>query len=149
MSLRHNPVVFMALKPRLTVDELASLWLDKGLPPLLPKVHAHHITLMWKPSDEKVRDAIAAFRWSPQDTQVIVNGWLSSNRCQAFAVHLRGRAAELCENAHPHITMATAIGVPPYYSNEMLAKLDPEPLKNETFFTLECDTYVKRSHRNG
>lgn len=69
---------------------------------------------------------------------IIVKGLAYNDKCAALVVDVKGM--EYCSR-HPHITLATAEGVPPVYSNEMLAGVDGAynflPLEAELEGTLE------------
>lgn len=73
------------------------------------------------------------------DCGVIVKGLAYNERCAALVVEISKHLT--CHNKHPHITLATADGVPPVYSNDMLAGKDGAyhflPLAAELEGTLE------------
>lgn len=67
-----------------------------------------------------------------------VTGLAYNDKCAALVVEVKHMD---CCNKHPHITLATAEGVPPVYSNDMLAGKDGAynflPLEAELEGTLE------------
>lgn len=92
------------------VDTLKRLY-----PPRHPTVHAHHVTLIFKPSPKDI-DFLAAFLG--QEVKFEVVGEAFDDRGQAIKVsvpeHLR-----LNGQVH-HVTLSCAEGVTPVYSNELL-----------------------------
>lgn len=80
---------------------------------LLPKLYAHHVTLKFRPSDSELE----RFNIGAQ-ALVQVLGYAEDEKAQAVLVRPSVNSA----NRHPHITIATNHGVPPVYSNDLLAK---------------------------
>ena len=68
---------------------------------------------------------------------IYVHGLAYNDKCACLVVH----GVRECCNKHPHLTLATAEGVPPVYSNDMLAGVDGPynflPLDAELEGTLE------------
>lgn len=112
----------------LTDESRANLmeWWQKEIGPLLPNEFAHHCTL--------------AFRPTPADTLALplgdvvrldVVGYAADDKGQAVAVASPIRST----NTVAHVTVSTADGVPPFYSNELLS----EKLSSHAgFFTSTC-----------
>ena len=85
---------------------------------VLPHVHAHHLTLKFRPNPEEVR--------------ALAIGEVIDLRVKAVALDERAQAVlclvpetMVCGNEHPHITVATGTDaegkhIPPRVSNEML-----------------------------
>lgn len=113
-----------------------------AVPPRYPNVYAHHLTVAFKPTAERV----AAFPFGQTVTLKVV-GFAADDRAQAAVVE-----TDLSENARPHVTVSVAEGAKPIHSNRMLevtpVELLPEPLALEArlgasdgsrdFFTLEA-----------
>lgn len=92
---------------------LLQWWQSSVRSKLLPKVFAHHVTLRFKPSEAE----LARFDIGAQ-ALVQVLGYAEDEKAQAVLV----RPSVASANRHPHITVATDHGVPPVYSNDLLAK---------------------------
>lgn len=82
-------------------------------------VKRHHVTLAF---DVRHVDYPEIYMFNPEtgDTPVFVKGLAYNDKCAALVVEVPAS----CCNKHPHITLATADGVPPVYSNDMLAGKD-------------------------
>lgn len=85
----------------------------------LPNLHATHVTMAFRPTRE-VYD-----RYTPLIGKTIefrITGFCHSDAVEALVVE-----GVPSENVVPHITVATAEGVPPSRSNEALASFKPDP----------------------
>ena len=99
----------------LSDDSAAAL--KKLYPPRHPNVHAHHVTLIFKPSPENL---------------VLLEPYLEKEvKCEVVgeAFDQRGQAAKVTVPEHlhlngqvHHVTISCAEGVTPVYSNELLKR---------------------------
>ena len=80
--------------------------------PVFPKVHAHHVTIQFKPTPEELASLPVG---EPASVRVI--GYASDAQAQAVVVD----GLKILTGAIPHVTVATAAGVSPAYSKELLA----------------------------
>lgn len=83
------------------------------VPPRHPFVHAHHMTVAFNPTIERME------HYRPmigQELRLKVIGVAEDEKGQA--VRVEGPS----ENANPHITISCADGVPAKYSNDLLSK---------------------------
>lgn len=80
--------------------------------PLLGKIHGHHMTIQFKPSPEDLAALPAG-----QTVKVRVVAWAADELAQAVVVEPEVAS----KKAVPHITVATADGTSPAYSNDLLA----------------------------
>jgi hypothetical protein len=80
--------------------------------PVLPKVIAHHVTIKFKPTPEEL-DSLPV--GEPASVRVV--GYASDPKAQAVVVD----GLKVRTGAIPHVTVATATGVSPVYSQELLA----------------------------
>lgn len=103
-------VVYLALI--LNAEDVEEQWEAVTGVPLLPFVHAHHLTLKFRPSDEEV----AMFRCGvPKMLQVV--GWGANERNQGFLV--KPVPGFPCQNAFPHITVAVNDGCQAKDTNDL------------------------------
>lgn len=94
-------------------NDLKDWWESNIRADLLPKRFMHHMTIKFKPSTEEVMSIPIG-----QDVELTVVGFGKDDQGQAVAV-----ATDLPVLMDiPHITMSTAEGVSPIYSNELLSK---------------------------
>lgn len=90
--------------------------------------YAHHLTLAFKPTPKEVKAL-------PIGTEVTLHavGYGADEKAQVILCSLAYAPASLyCANTHPHITVATADGVSPVYSNKLLAngfEMLPRPIE--------------------
>lgn len=101
------------------------------VPPKFEKVHADHVTLIFRPTDEDV----ASFALGSQVEFEIV-AEVADDRAQAVLV-----AGVASRNKYPHITIATAPGTKPVYSNELLEKCTHRVLTPSVKLVGTIDTY--------
>ena len=153
-SISRMSVLFAGLF--LTTEGKARV--NKEIRPAFANVHLDHVTLAFRPSTETwlslpigqrfdvalrcvVRDekgqALAGVSWVP-----------SKSASKAAAGHDGGHGdAELpCRNAHPHVTVSTASGVEPVYSNSLLlraAQAFPQALCNSSDAGADAKTGVE------
>jgi hypothetical protein len=83
----------------------------EAFPPVHPNVYGHHMTMAFKPSNAALE------RYEPmlgERLQLRVVGYAEDESGQAVVVD------GLSENLKPHITVSTADGVGPVYSNKLL-----------------------------
>lgn len=97
---------------RLTED--AHNLLVREFPPVHPHVFAHHVTLYYKPD---AAQTAAMEEWLFEPVVVKVTGYYEDEKGQAVTVEL---PEGLRGNRSPHITISTAEGVEPVYSNELI-----------------------------
>lgn len=98
------------------------------VPPVHPVVYAHHVTMAYKPEP----DALERYR--------AMEGLRIKVPVAAVCVDEKGQAVLVgveSENEYPHITISTAEGVEPVYSNELLASQHAD-LQHVNIFTLEA-----------
>jgi Fungal tRNA ligase phosphodiesterase domain len=93
---------------------LLEWWKKHTDAPILPKIWAHHMTMKFKPTPEELEATPLG-----EKVKLRVIGWAADEKGQAVLVEPEGVASA---NAHPHITIATAPGTGPVYSNDLLAK---------------------------
>lgn len=101
------------------------------VPPVHPNVYAHHVTLAHDP------DAETLAKYQPLEGQRL------RIPVTAVAVDDKGQAVLVgadSENEFAHVTISCAEGVPPVYSNELMAKADPWHV---SIFTLEADVVIE------
>jgi hypothetical protein len=72
------------------------------------------MTMKFRPSTEELEKTPIG-----QKAKLKVIGWASDEKGQAVLVAPEGVASA---NAHPHVTISTAPGTNPVYSNDLLAK---------------------------
>jgi hypothetical protein len=92
----------------------SKLALLKAFPAIHPKVFAHHVTLMFKPSSEHLASLEVGRR-----VDVEVCGYAEDVYGQAVVVRLPDDVN--CDNDNPHITISVADGRAPKYSNQLLS----------------------------
>lgn len=112
------------------------LLIDKLSPIHSGKVYAHHVTLCFikGPTPEQ----IAQFtELEGQEATVVVTGWASDSKAQAALVEI----TLPCLNTYPHITISTAVGTSPVYSN---ALFDNAPLHKIHPFVLHGVVEVEK-----
>jgi hypothetical protein len=83
-------------------------------PTLHGKVWAHHMTIKFKPTAEELEATPIG-----QKVKLRVIGWAADEKGQAVLVAPEGISSS---NEHPHITISTAPGTSPVYSNSLLGK---------------------------
>jgi hypothetical protein len=81
--------------------------------PLLPTLYADHVTLRFKPSKAEVERTPVG-----EHALVQVIGFAADEKGQAVLV----RPSVSSANHFPHVTVATAKGINPVYSNQLLAE---------------------------
>jgi hypothetical protein len=79
--------------------------------PFHPLVQAHHMTIKYDPNEAEILGIEVG---APASMRVV--GYASDAKGQAVLV----RPTVYSYNAHPHVTVATAVGVGAVYSNELL-----------------------------
>ena len=93
--------------------EFLIVWWKRNVGPLHSKISAHHMTVIFKPTPAQMAKLDLGAKVSLR-----VDGYAADGKGQA--VVLSGyRNADA--NREPHITVATAPGVSPIYSNELIA----------------------------
>jgi hypothetical protein len=113
---------FVAANPTYTgvfLDEsshkaLLEWWEKHTNTPLHAKTWAHHMTIAFKPDAEKLEATPIG-----KKVHLKVIGWAADEKGQAVLVEPVGVASD---NKHPHVTISTAPGTQPVYSNELLGK---------------------------
>ena len=100
----------------------------KDFPPKHPEVQADHITLMFKPTLDQMKQLRDRFSMG-QTVPIQITGYAEDDKAQALTVELPGDIREQSKE-QPHITVSVAEGVSPSYSNELLrgvvGALDPK-----------------------
>lgn len=120
--------------------------------PTHPQVHATHLTLAFRPSDEIIEKAK---EFLGKRFLIDVVGYARDEKGEAVMVR-KDTLPFPCQNEFPHITIGCAQNVSPVYSNDLLKELGkegwfiahfPETSSSATFkrFTLEVtfDTYPR------
>jgi len=103
------------------------------VPPVHPRVYAHHVTLAFKPEPE----VLERYRQlEGQRLRVPVTAVCVDDKAQAVLVGVDS------ENEYPHITISVTEGTPPAYSNELLAAQRAD-LQHVNIFTLEADVVIE------
>lgn len=88
-------------------------WRSAVREPTLPVIYADHVTLKFNPSKAEIdRYQIG------ENALVQVLGFASDEKCQVVLV----RPSVSSTNRLPHVTIATARGINPVYSNQLLSK---------------------------
>jgi hypothetical protein len=80
-----------------------------------PKAHAHHVTLVFRPSP---KDLVTLEKYLEKEVEIEVIGYNDDERGQVVKVDVPFYL-QLDGQVH-HITLSTAEGVSPVYSNELL-----------------------------
>jgi hypothetical protein len=114
-----EPAPKPVLWTEVTLDEsshnaLVEWWKKHTDAPILAKVHAHHMTIKFKPTAEEIEATPVG-----KKVHMRVIGWAADEKGQAVLVEPHGVASA---NPHPHVTVAVAEGSNPKYSNDLLAK---------------------------
>jgi hypothetical protein len=91
-------------------------WFHKSVMPLHVEQYCHHLTVAFKPTPEQIE----AFPFKAHCSLHVV-GIASDAKAQAVVVRPSCAFPVTVQNAHPHITVACAEGVKPFYSNELIA----------------------------
>lgn len=120
----------------LTRDAQESLWKSITSRVAIPtdwKAYCHHMTIRFKPTDDSQLPILG------EDITLIVTNIFADDKGVAVSVEPNTNRRELHMPAEqkPHITVATAPGTPPVYSNELLRKGEsmkmPQALPLEAF----------------
>lgn len=88
-------------------------WRTSVRKPLLPVIFADHVTLKFRPSKAEVEKTPVG-----ENALVQVIGFAEDEKGQAVLV----RPSVSSSNHMPHVTISTAHGVNPVYSNQLLTK---------------------------
>jgi len=78
-------------------------------------LHCNHMTIMFRPDDDHVCKLPLG-----GSTELQITGFAADDKCIAVTVKYLRYGVE-SSNPIPHVTLWTADGVPPKYSNELLA----------------------------
>ena len=100
------------------------------VPPVHPNIYAHHVTMAFNPDLETLA------RYQPMEGQRVripVVAVAVDDKAQAVLVGAES------ENEYAHITISTADGVGPVYSNDLLASADHQHVP---LFTLEANVVI-------
>lgn len=129
------------------LDVEATWRLLAAFPPRHATVHAHHVTLAFKP---RLADWV---RLGPRIGEEISIGLAyeaADDLGQAVRV-VFGSAQIRCENTYPHITISTAPGVKPVYSNDLLAQAHGFQAGELLWVKATIDTFPRttKETRNG
>lgn len=117
------------------LTEQAKRQLLQKFPPLYDTVHNDHVTLVYKPSAEQIESFVPGER-----VTIRVIGYAEDEKGQAVTVSLPSGYKK--DSGVAHVTLTTAPGVPPVYSNELVHKAKPV-----TPFTVEGVTdYFPRTN---
>jgi hypothetical protein len=98
------------------LDEAQRKKLLAAVPARHSKLHADHVTLVFQPSPEELEKYTLG-----SEVELEVAGEAFDEKGQAVLVVLKGGVAS--KNAHPHITISTAEGTKPVYSNTLFEKM--------------------------
>lgn len=82
-------------------------------PPKHPNVYAHHMTVAFKPTKEQCE---RYSKFVGQEIEMPVITEVSDDKAQALLID-----SIYSENEFPHITVSTAEGTKPSYSNQLIA----------------------------
>ena len=116
------------------LDEAQRKKLLAAVPARHSKVHADHVTLVFQPSPEELEKFDLG-----STVELEVAGEAFDEKGQAVLVDLRGVDSK---NAHPHITISTADGTKPVYSNTLFEKMTGFHVLNEPLVLVgTVDTY--------
>jgi len=96
------------------LDKQSKQLLLQWVPASHAQVFADHVTVLFEPRDEQISELAEG---EPAFVKLIAH--VEDDRGQAVAVIIPDFLAELA-NRMPHITISTAKGTPPAYSNELL-----------------------------
>ena len=92
------------------------------------KTYCHHMTIeFYKKGTAQSLRPLESLMGS--GTVLNIVGYAADDKAVALLVEPSRRIAHLVKNANPHITIATAQGVKPSYSNELLETAEIIPLK--------------------
>jgi hypothetical protein len=109
------------------VSDIAAL--VAAVTPAHEKIHAHHVTLAFGVT----ADAADVLDLVGREINVVAFDAVNGDGVQAIRVKLPDGIP--CGNAHPHITVSTADGVPPVKSNELCATV---PAADTLEMTIPC-----------
>ena len=116
------------------IDEAQRKKLLAVVPARHSKVHADHVTLVFQPSPQELEKFVLG-----STVELEVAGEAFDEKGQAVLVVLKGADSK---NAHPHITVSTADGVKPVYSNTLFEKMTGFHVLNEPLVLVgTVDTY--------
>jgi hypothetical protein len=99
--------------------------LKRRVPPVHSNVYAHHATIAFKPEAALLDSYLAR---QGECIRIPVTGIAIDDKAQAVLVGMES------ENDYPHITISTAEGVDPRYSNDLFTLTG---LEHVSIFTLE------------
>lgn len=88
-------------------------WWKSEVMQVLPVIFADHMTIKFRPSEAEVAKLALG-----EEATIHVIGWAADERGQAVLV----RSDVPSANQNPHITVATAKGTSPVYSNKLLGQ---------------------------
>lgn len=125
-------------------ERLLKAW-ERHMGPLLPNVHAHHITLQYQPEGWNKSVPYGAFM------TVFAEKAYYDGRGGALLVP---GLEHISDNDHPHVTVCTDEGIRPFYSNELIANpntpvRDVNILLSGTigFWMSDQSIYIPQKHR--
>ena len=122
-----------------TLDQESHDRLLKYMPEEHVNAFAHHMTIWYKPPQgEYERMQREGFIGS--EMELHVRQIVSNDKCVAARLSTEGMT-EFMQNEHPHVTISTADGTYPVYSNELLTLPAEEVDTIHTNFTIKA--YVK------
>lgn len=100
--------------------------------PKHPKVYAHHITLCFKPDQQYQNDFMNYLVTVNPTTTFNITGYVEDDYCQAVTVNIHEEEVvkRFSMNEFPHITISTAEGTTPVYSNELIKKGNIKKMEN-------------------
>jgi hypothetical protein len=101
------------------------------------KVHADHVTLVFQPSPQE----LAKFDLG-STVELEVTGEAFDEKGQAVLVAFKDGGIG-SKNVHPHITISTAEGTKPVYSNELFEKCPHKALTPSVELVGMIDTYPR------
>ena len=100
------------------LDDSSRSRLLRDFPPKHPNVYADHVTLVFRPKESEV----AQFDMG-EKVEIEVVGYAEDERGSAVTIRLPPGLKRLSQR-DPHVTISTANGVKPFYSNKLIAKPD-------------------------
>ena len=120
MKQKLHKAIYTAVffQPHCIIDAWKDKLVEQGMPqvPADGTLHCNHMTIQFKPDSEHVRKLPMG-----GSTEMQITGFAADDKCIAITVKYTRYGAE-SSNAIPHVTLWTAEGTKPVYSNELLSR---------------------------
>ena len=100
------------------LDDSSRTRLLRDFPPKHPNVYADHVTLVFRPKEGELEEFDMG-----EEVEIEVVGYAEDESGSAVTVKLPPKLKRLSQR-NPHVTISTANGVKPFYSNKLIAKTD-------------------------